>query len=68
MAESRVEIAGRWRMYKRTETKPDGRKLYYYSFEPVECPQPPNPILPQAEGDVEHSSPSGNEVRSEGLR
>lgn len=24
----------RWRMHKRTETKPDGRKIFYYTFEP----------------------------------
>ncbi len=45
MAESRSELVGRWRMHKRTETKPDGRKLYYYSFEPAEPPLPQTPLL-----------------------
>ncbi len=31
----------RFRMHKRTETKPDGRKIYYYSFEPID--DEPNP-------------------------
>jgi hypothetical protein len=26
----------KYRMHKRIETKPDGRKIYYYTFEPVE--------------------------------
>jgi hypothetical protein len=29
----------RYRMHKRVETKPDGRKIYYYTFEAVETPQ-----------------------------
>lgn len=38
----------KWRMHKRTETKPDGRKIYYYTFEPLlpeatDSPQPPAP-------------------------
>ncbi|BCW96800.1 MAG: hypothetical protein WHS44_10680 [Fimbriimonadales bacterium] len=27
----------KYRMHKRVETKPDGRKIYYYTFEPVEA-------------------------------
>ena len=26
----------RYRMHKRVETKPDGRNIYYYTFEPVQ--------------------------------
>jgi hypothetical protein len=26
----------KYRMHKRIETKPDGRKIYYYTFEPAE--------------------------------
>jgi len=26
----------KYRMHKRVETKPDGRKIYYYTFEPAE--------------------------------
>jgi len=26
----------RYRMHKRVETKPDGRKIYYYTFEPAQ--------------------------------
>jgi hypothetical protein len=29
----------RYRMHKRVETKPDGRKIYYYTFEPAEAQQ-----------------------------
>ncbi len=25
----------KYRMHKRVETKPDGRKIYYYTFEPA---------------------------------
>lgn len=37
MAESE-RIVGRWRMHKRTETKPDGRRIYYYSFQLAQPP------------------------------
>jgi len=26
----------KYRMHKRVETKPDGRTIYYYTFEPVQ--------------------------------
>jgi hypothetical protein len=26
----------KYRMHKRVETKPDGRKIYYYTFEPAQ--------------------------------
>jgi hypothetical protein len=29
----------KYRMHKRVETKPDGRKIYYYTFEPAEAQQ-----------------------------
>lgn len=29
------------RMHKRVETKPDGRRIYYYTFEPVETDDAP---------------------------
>lgn len=35
MAESE-RVVGRWRMHKRTETKSDGRRIYYYSFQPAQ--------------------------------
>ncbi|MCS6918246.1 MAG: hypothetical protein NZM28_00575 [Fimbriimonadales bacterium] len=36
------------RMHKRVETKPDGRKIYYYTFEPAEPPDAPQaPETPQ---------------------
>ncbi len=31
------------RMHKRVETKPDGRKIYYYTFEPSEPSAAPTP-------------------------
>lgn len=31
------------RMHKRVETKPDGRKIYYYTFEPSEPSAEPTP-------------------------
>jgi len=33
----------KWRMHKRTETKPDGRKIYYYTFEPLPVDTADNP-------------------------
>lgn len=29
----------KYRMHKRVETKPDGRKIYYYTFEPAAVEQ-----------------------------
>jgi hypothetical protein len=31
----------KYRMHKRVETKPDGRKIYYYTFEPAQERQTP---------------------------
>lgn len=30
----------KWRIHKRVETKPDGRKIYYYTFEPCKADAP----------------------------
>lgn len=31
----------KYRMRKRVETKPDGRRIYYYTFEPVKTDDAP---------------------------
>lgn len=40
----------RWRMHKRAETKPDGRRILYYTFEPADASpdreSPPPPLHP----------------------
>jgi hypothetical protein len=36
----------KYRMHKRIETKPDGRKIYYYTFEPVEEQERDTPAEP----------------------
>ncbi len=56
MAESRSEVVGRWRMQKRTETKPDGRKIYYYHFEKVETQKTPS--LPDSQQEEPQSLPT----------
>ncbi|CUU08235.1 hypothetical protein GBSOP10_105418 [Armatimonadetes bacterium GBS] len=33
MAEGRP-VSRRWRMHRREEIKPDGRRIYYYTFQP----------------------------------
>ncbi|MFQ3611562.1 MAG: hypothetical protein SNJ72_08725 [Fimbriimonadales bacterium] len=39
----------RFRMHKRTETKPDGRKIYYYQFEPVDESSGSTPPMPPSQ-------------------
>jgi hypothetical protein len=39
----------KYRMHKRVETKPDGRKIYYYTFEPVETQERDTPAEPDPE-------------------
>jgi hypothetical protein len=39
----------KYRMHKRVETKPDGRKIYYYTFEPVEEQERDTPAEPDPE-------------------
>jgi hypothetical protein len=55
----------KYRMHKRIETKPDGRKSYYYTFEPVqeqERQSPPDvPAEPAPRKDAE-PSPAGDSV------
>ena len=53
----------KYRMHKRVETKPDGRQIYYYTFEPVEERQtPPSaPAEPAPREDAE-PSPAGDSV------
>ncbi len=58
MADSRSELVGRWRMQKRTETKPDGRKIYYYRFEKVETQDTPSPPDSQQEESQPRPSPT----------
>lgn len=64
------------RMHKRIETKPDGRKIYYYTFEPVwtqehETPDEPDPemlaTLKATHARLEaagHRPPTPEEVRT----
>jgi hypothetical protein len=53
----------KYRMHKRVETKPDGRNIYYYTFEPVEEREtPPSaPAEPAPREDAE-PSPAGDSV------
>jgi len=53
----------KYRMHKRVETKPDGRKIYYYTFEPAQERQtPPSaPAEPAPRKDAE-PSPAGDSV------
>jgi hypothetical protein len=39
----------KYRMHKRVETKPDGRKIYYYTFEPAETQECDTPAEPDPE-------------------
>jgi hypothetical protein len=39
----------KYRMHKRVETKPDGRKIYYYTFEPAETQERDTPAEPDPE-------------------
>jgi hypothetical protein len=39
----------KYRMHKRIETKPDGRKIYYYTFEPAETQERDTPAEPDPE-------------------
>jgi hypothetical protein len=39
----------KYRMHKRVETKPDGRTIYYYTFEPVEEQERETPAEPDPE-------------------
>jgi len=39
----------KYRMHKRVETKPDGRKIYYYTFEPAETQEDETPAEPDPE-------------------
>jgi hypothetical protein len=41
----------KYRMHKRIETKPDGRKIYYYTFEPVQEQERQSPPDAPAEPD-----------------
>ena len=51
----------KYRMHKRIETKPDGRKIYYYTFEPVEEQERDTPAEPAPRKDAE-PSPAGDSV------
>jgi hypothetical protein len=53
----------KYRMHKRVETKPDGRKIYYYTFEPAQERQSPHdaPAEPAPRKDAE-PSPAGDSV------
>jgi hypothetical protein len=51
----------KYRMHKRVETKPDGRKIYYYTFEPVEEQERDTPAEPAPRKDAE-PSPAGDSV------
>ena len=57
----------KYRMHKRVETKPDGRKIYYYTFEPVqeqERQSPPDaPAEPAPRKDAEPSPAGDSEGR-----
>jgi hypothetical protein len=39
----------KYRMHKRVETKPDGRKIYYYTFAPAETQERDTPAEPDPE-------------------
>ena len=39
----------KYRMHKRIETKPDGRTIYYYTFEPAETQEDETPAEPDPE-------------------
>lgn len=43
----------KYRMHKRVETKPDGRKIYYYTFEPVEEQERDTPAEPDPREDAD---------------
>ena len=43
----------KYRMHKRVETKPDGRKIYYYTFEPAQERERQTPPDAPAEPDPE---------------
>lgn len=50
----------KYRMHKRVETKPDGRKIYYYTFEPAETqehetPAEPDPRAAAQKGEATHA-------------
>ena len=53
----------KYRIHKRIETKPDGRNIYYYTFEPAQERQtPPSaPAEPAPREDAE-PSPAGDSV------
>ena len=42
----------KYRMHKRVETKPDGRKVYYYTFEPAETQERETPAEPDPREDA----------------
>ena len=48
----------KYRMHKRVETKPDGRKIYYYTFEPAGAQEHKVPDEPASESNTE-SNPAG---------
>ena len=50
----------KYRMHKRIETKPDGRTIYYYTFEPAaaqedETPAEPDPREAAKKGEATHA-------------
>jgi len=51
------------RMHKRIETKPDGRKIYYYTFEPAETERAethPDARPASSQCEDAESNPAGN--------
>ncbi|GIV09985.1 MAG: hypothetical protein KatS3mg019_2076 [Fimbriimonadales bacterium] len=53
----------KYRIHKRVETKPDGRKIYYYTFEPAaptDTPSPPQ--TPQSDSENGRNPDKGQET------
>lgn len=48
----------KYRMHKRVETKPDGRRIYYYTFEPVETDDAPANSAPRETAPREAQPPT----------
>jgi hypothetical protein len=55
----------KYRMHKRVETKPDGRKIYYYTFEPAQA-QETTPDACGASTSRENIEPSPASASHEG--